>query len=233
MSLKGILFCAFLPLLFACGGVKKAQKSTAEEGLPVDLAEMQSRKLKSLYIDAKSAQIAGRKEEATRIYKKIIATDASCYACMYELSKLSAECRNLQEALSWSEKAKIGDPKNVFFGEQYAQSLFQSGKTEMAVEQITKLVREFKTVRELYQKAIFYSISNKNYDNAKTIANEYDAQFGYGYRTFKLYDYVFKTAKDTLALKDNYKKYSTKYKENQKVQIEYAEFLINYGFFQE
>lgn len=217
-----------LLILWSCGGAKKVAETPAS-GLPANLLAMQQMQLKSYFIDAKSAQLANNIDKAKKLYSGVYEKDNSCYACAYELAKIEAKQSNYKAALDWCDLALLGSPNNPFYQELYAEMQYRVGNYTGAVKSSLKLLDSFPNARINYQNAIFYLRVLDQFEEAENVALRYEQRFGFVYRTFKLYEYIYNNAKDSAKMLNLHQRLSLKYPNNMKVQKDYLLHLFESG----
>lgn len=227
MIKRSIYFFLIALTLNSCAGSKEIGGAKTPTGqLPPSLVNMQKKQLKSFFIDAKSAQISGDIAKAKKLFNGVYEKDNTCHACAYELASIYINERNIIESLKWNSRAIAEDPNNPFYLEQQAELLFRSGDYQGAANTSLKLVDSFPQSRVHYNKTLFYLNKVPDFKESRRVLIKYENKFGYNYETFKLCEYVYKSAKDSVAMLENYERLSIKYGNDPKVQESFIGFLI-------
>lgn len=209
--------------LFACKGKKQVASSPQSNG---KAAILESKKLKSAFIDAKKEAIIGNTENAKALFKKILDADQKCTACAYELATIAIQQKDAVNAEKMSAFAYKNDPSNLDYKRQRAEVVYMLGDPKRAAKLSRSLIDSFPKTRDHYKRTIFYYEKSGMYDEAENVLHSYRNQFGFNRRTAMMYDYLYKSSNNNAKIEKNWAELSRKYPSEIQYKTRYINTLI-------
>lgn len=175
-SLFSILFknnnfvvLVILLLAFSC----KTQKTSTADGSSKNpdngLSDKDLILFKRLFIDANKERILGNYDMAEVLFSQALKVDPNSSATMYELANIYSFQNNKNQALFYSKKAAMLDPKNVWFQLLYAGCLKENKMPNEVAVVYERLIKDNPENYDFYYElANIYIYLNKSNDAIKT-----------------------------------------------------------------
>lgn len=142
-------------VLFAFG--LHACKSTISTSKSTDNLEIKDNS--SVFIDANREKLLGNYDEAVVLYKKALTLDPTDGASMFELARIYAKQKKLDQALYYAEGAATSDDDNVYYLLLYGR-LLQANET-------------YDQAAEVYKRVVVLKPNNPEYYNKLAVAYLY------------------------------------------------------------
>ena len=175
-SLFSILFknnkfvvLVILLLAFSCKTPKTSTADGSSKNPDNGLSDKDLILFKRLFIDANKERILGNYDMAEVLFSQALKVDPNSSATMYELANIYSFQNNKNQALFYSKKAAMLDPKNVWFQLLYAGCLKENKKPNDVAAVYERLIKDNPDNYDFYYElANLYTYLNKSNDAIKT-----------------------------------------------------------------
>lgn len=179
-----LLPCFLLVILSSCktkqAGSSSAPASSTKTAGPAKtgLEGKQRVDFERVFFDANKEKMLGNYDLAETLFSQALKIDPNSSATMYELANIYAFQNNRNQALYFSKKAAMADPKNIWYQLLYAQSLKENKQPEEVAKVLEKVVKENPgRIDMYYELASAYLYINKLNDAIK-VYNKVEEQIG-------------------------------------------------------
>ena len=130
---------------------------------------MQRADVTHTFINANKEKILGNMNEAAVLFGDVIRKDPQNAAAMYELANIYLEQKKYADALYFSKTAFRIDPKNVWYGQQYAEVLQRNSRFKESSEVLARMVADHPDEEDYYhQLAESYVYAGEGEEAIKT-----------------------------------------------------------------
>jgi tetratricopeptide (TPR) repeat protein len=166
-------------LLSSCKTSQKGTNSEAKQGTKqTPLSDKERVDFEYIFFNGNKEKLLGNYDLAETLFSQALKLDPNSSATMYELANIYAFQNNKNQALFYSKKAALLDPKNVWYQLLYAECLKENKQpTEVAVV-YEKLVKDYPDrIDFYYELANAYLYTNKLSDALK-IYDKVETRFG-------------------------------------------------------
>ena len=169
-------------LLLAFTACKTKQAGTSSAASPKSsggaLEGKQRVDFERVFFDANKEKMLGNYDLAETLFSQALRIDPNSAATMYELANIYAFQNNKNQALFYSKKAAMADPKNIWYQLLYADCLKDNKQLSDVVTVYEKLVKEYPDrIDFYYELANAYLYVNKLND-AIRVYNRIEEQVG-------------------------------------------------------
>jgi tetratricopeptide (TPR) repeat protein len=96
--------------------------------------------LQEKYMAATVQQQIGKLDAAAKLFKEVLDKSPKCDGCAFQLSRLSDQLKNPQDALDFAKKAIAIDPQNKWYQMHIAEIYEKIGKDREAIDIYRKLI---------------------------------------------------------------------------------------------
>lgn len=160
--LGGIILGMISCLFFSCSAFRHSHSSAASKQLSV----LDENRFKKLYYDGLIQQIQGNNDDAVSIFKQCLAINPSSPAANFEIAQLFDNNKQPDSAFRYIQKAVAGDPKNIWYGNFYAQDLQELGQYKEVVKVYEELIKTNPHNDDLYYKLALAQLQDREYKEA-------------------------------------------------------------------
>lgn len=164
-----LLFACSMTAFVSCKSKKSITASTEKTGVTKELSEKSRIEFEHLFFDGAREKMLGNYDQAESRFLQALKIDPTNAAAMYELGGIYTYQNNKNQALLYSKKAALGDPKNVWYQLLYAECLKESKQLSEVIVVYEKLIAEYPDrIDFYYELANAYLYANKPNDALKT-----------------------------------------------------------------
>ncbi len=143
-----------------------------------DQTSEQNVELEQLFIDAGSAKLLGKTEEAAKIYSEILADYEENPVASYELARIRLEEQQINEALKLAESAVRKDPANLWYKKFLADLYELNGQYEKGAAVFDQIVQLQPNAPDLYYQWAFFELKAGNIRKAIKVYDELENKIG-------------------------------------------------------
>ncbi len=153
---------------FACKSKKSLVDSTPKQNTK-ELTGKSRVEFEHLFFDGAREKLLGNYDLAETHFLQALRVDPTSAAAMYELGTVYTFQNNKNQALIFSKKAALADPKNIWYQLLYAESLKENKQPAEVAIVYEKLVQQYPDrIDFYYELANAYLYANKLSDALKT-----------------------------------------------------------------
>jgi tetratricopeptide (TPR) repeat protein len=141
----------------------------------VSEAEIQ---LQDKFIDALAKQQAGKPEVAYKLFGDILAKNASCDACHFQMARISETQNQFPKAMESAKKAVAIDPENRWYRLMVIGLLEKAGKEKEAAETLANLVEKIDFQEDLHNRLAYLWVRVAEPDKALKVYEKMEKYLG-------------------------------------------------------
>ena len=142
------------------------------------LSEQNKMILEGTYIEACREKIAGKPENAERMFRECLKIDPQNVPVKYELSKLLPITGRLEEAAKLAKECIASNPKNQWYHLSYIDILHAKKDFVASADAYEKLIKIFPERSDLMEAMAFDYAMSQNYSKAFKIYDELERRYG-------------------------------------------------------
>ncbi|HLC83928.1 MAG TPA: tetratricopeptide repeat protein [Bacteroidia bacterium] len=164
-----LIVLLLLLFVFSCKSPKETADGGAGKNKEGGLSDKDLILFKRLFIDANKERILGNYDMAEVLFSQALKIDPNSAPTMYELANIYSFQNNKTQALFYSKKAAMLDPKNVWYQLLYASCLKENKMPNEVAVVYEKLIKDNPENYDFYYElANIYIYLNKSNDAIKT-----------------------------------------------------------------
>ncbi len=186
-------------------------------------------KLQDHFIEALTKQQMGKHEAAYKLFADILAKNAKCDACHFQMARINETQNKLDKAMESAQKAVGIDPNNTWYQLMIVGLLEKAGKEKEAAETLAKLVEKIDFQEDLHERLAYLWVRTAAPDKALKVYEKME-KYVVGHTELARKKYTIYVAKNEMkkALVE-LKKMSAHQPDNIAYMHELADFYNNIG----